>query len=170
MGSRSRPARRTPSHQRTVGLLRLLESARRNRCRRCVERDGVRWYNTGDVVRWNPEDGYHLSSAGRRHGEAAGVPYRARRNRAGAVSAPEGCRSSGGCRCRTDATVKNRRRFSPAAAPAPSTVELKTFCAKTLPAYMSPDLFVFLDRLPRTSTDKVDVQALKSQVLHASVG
>ena len=37
-------------------------------------------------------------------------------------------------------------------------------------AYMSPDLFVFLDHLPRTSSDKVDLRALKSRVSHASVG
>ena len=37
---------------------------------------------------------------------------------------------------------------------------MKTFCAAQLPAYMSPDRFVFHDRLPRTSTDKVDYQTL----------
>ena len=69
----------------------------------------------------------------------------------------------------SDATVRIAAFLVWNGAP-PSTVALKTFCATTLPAYMSPDLFVFLDRLPRTSTDKVDVQALKSQVSHASVG
>ena len=42
----------------------------------------------------------------------------------------------------------------------PSIIELKTFCASHLPVYMSPDRFAFCDRLPRTSTDKVDYQAL----------
>ena len=42
----------------------------------------------------------------------------------------------------------------------PSIVELKTFCATKVPAYMSPDRFVFRDRLPRTSSDKIDYQAL----------
>ena len=37
---------------------------------------------------------------------------------------------------------------------------MKMFCAQHLPAYMNPDLFVFLDSLPRTSTNKVDYQAL----------
>ena len=42
-----------------------------------------------------------------------------------------------------------------------SLIELKTFCSKHLPLYMIPDLFVFHEALPRTSTDKVDYQALK---------
>jgi acyl-CoA synthetase (AMP-forming)/AMP-acid ligase II len=42
----------------------------------------------------------------------------------------------------------------------PSIIELKTFAAAHLPAYMVPDAFVFVDALPRTSTDKVDYQRL----------
>ena len=42
----------------------------------------------------------------------------------------------------------------------PSIIEMKSFCAGHLPAYMSPDVFRFLDALPRTSTDKVDYQSL----------
>jgi hypothetical protein len=37
---------------------------------------------------------------------------------------------------------------------------LKRFCHEHLPGYMSPDAFIFLPRLPRTSTAKVDYQAL----------
>jgi acyl-coenzyme A synthetase/AMP-(fatty) acid ligase len=47
--------------------------------------------------------------------------------------------------------------------PQPSIIEMKTFCASHLPACMSPDGFVFLRRLPRTSTDKVDYQALRQE-------
>jgi len=46
----------------------------------------------------------------------------------------------------------------------PSIVEMKGFCNRHLPAYMNPDIFVFLDSLPRTSTDKVDYQALIRQL------
>jgi len=42
----------------------------------------------------------------------------------------------------------------------PSIVELKMFCGRALPSYMNPDAFVFLDALPRTSTNKVDYQGL----------
>jgi acyl-coenzyme A synthetase/AMP-(fatty) acid ligase len=49
-------------------------------------------------------------------------------------------------------------------ASAPSIVELKTFCAAHLPTYMSPDRFVIEARLPKTSTDKIDYQALRGRV------
>ncbi len=43
----------------------------------------------------------------------------------------------------------------------PSVVELKRFCAENLPIYMVPDLFVFQNSLPKTSTDKVNYQLLR---------
>jgi non-ribosomal peptide synthetase component E (peptide arylation enzyme) len=42
----------------------------------------------------------------------------------------------------------------------PGVIEMKMFCAQRLPAYMNPDQFVFMESLPRTSTNKVDYQAL----------
>ena len=53
--------------------------------------------------------------------------------------------------------------------PALSIIELKTFCGTKLPAYMIPDRFLFQNRLPRTSTDKVDYQTLKVQVSSSCV-
>ncbi|WP_457653712.1 amino acid adenylation domain-containing protein [Rhodocaloribacter sp.] len=44
----------------------------------------------------------------------------------------------------------------------PSLIRLKQFCAKNLPLYMIPDRFSFLDALPKTSTDKIDYQRLKT--------
>ena len=41
---------------------------------------------------------------------------------------------------------------------------MKRFCAEVLPNYMSPDAFVFIDALPRTSTDKIDYQRLVEQL------
>jgi amino acid adenylation domain-containing protein len=43
-----------------------------------------------------------------------------------------------------------------------SIIELKKFCSENLPLYMIPDLFCSLESLPKTSTDKVDYQKLKS--------
>jgi len=42
----------------------------------------------------------------------------------------------------------------------PSLIELKQFCVERLPRYMVPDRFHFVEALPRTSTDKVDYQAI----------
>ncbi len=43
-----------------------------------------------------------------------------------------------------------------------SIIAMKRHCMSYLPAYMIPDTFTFLDDLPRTSTDKVDYQRLRS--------
>jgi amino acid adenylation domain-containing protein len=43
-----------------------------------------------------------------------------------------------------------------------SIIELKKFCSENLPLYMVPDLFCSLESLPKTSTDKVDYQKLKT--------
>jgi acyl carrier protein len=47
----------------------------------------------------------------------------------------------------------------PAAEP-PATAELRHFLGRTLPAYMVPNLFIPLPRLPRTASGKVDRAAL----------
>jgi acyl-coenzyme A synthetase/AMP-(fatty) acid ligase len=43
-----------------------------------------------------------------------------------------------------------------------SKAELISFCAERIPDYMIPELFEFREVLPRTSTGKVDRQALAS--------
>jgi acyl-CoA synthetase (AMP-forming)/AMP-acid ligase II len=130
-----------------------------------LSRDGLRWYNTGDVVRWDPAEGYLY--VGRRDrmvkrrgyrielGEIERALYLHPRVREAAVIS--GVDQDGGVRivaCLSSHDGAN-----------PSIVEMKTFCASHLPAYMSPDRFVFLERLPRTSTDKVDYQALRSETI-----
>ena len=45
---------------------------------------------------------------------------------------------------------------------APKTVQMKIFSAKNLLSYMVPDRFVFLESMPKTSTDKIDYQKLSS--------
>jgi amino acid adenylation domain-containing protein len=127
-----------------------------------LERDGRRWYNTGDVVRFDERDGYIY--AGRRDrmvkrrgyrielGEIERGLYRHPHVREAAVTAtadPEGVR------------IVAHLSFAEGAA-RPSIIELKTFCAEHLPGYMSPDRFDLRDRLPRTSTDKVDYQSLRA--------
>ena len=43
-----------------------------------------------------------------------------------------------------------------------SIIELKKFCSENLPLYMVPDHFCYLESLPKTSTDKIDYQKLKT--------
>lgn len=125
-----------------------------------MQRDGSRWYNTGDVVKEDPRDGFIY--LGRRDrmvkrrgyrielGEVESCLYRhpvVTEAAAIAVSHPQlGTRIIGYLVAPADAQ--------------PSIMEMKTFCNQHLPAYMNPDIFVFAEALPRTSTNKVDYQAL----------
>jgi amino acid adenylation domain-containing protein len=129
------------------------------------ERDSRRWYNTGDVVRLDARDGYlyigrrdrmvkrrgyrielgEIEKALYQHPSLEQVAVVALPDESGVRIAAYLISRSGGHR--------------------PSIVELKTFCARTLPAYMSPDVFLFVDSLPRTSTDKVDYQGLRRLAL-----
>jgi amino acid adenylation domain-containing protein len=125
-----------------------------------IEPDGVRWYNTGDVVREDPREGFIY--LGRRDrmvkrrgyrielGEIERALYKHERIREVAVIAVT-----------DEASVRITAYLSMRQAPPLSIIELKTFSAQNLPAYMIPDGFVVLDALPRTSTDKVDYQALR---------
>ncbi|MGK4006187.1 amino acid adenylation domain-containing protein [Sorangium sp. So ce1036] len=126
---------------------------------RFIERDGRRWFNTGDVVRVEPGAGYvyvgRLDRMVKRRGhrielgEVESGLYRHEQTREAAVVAvnePEGVRIVAFLVSRTGAR--------------PTLVELKRHCAAVLPSTMSPDAFLFLDALPRTSTGKVDYQAL----------
>lgn len=126
---------------------------------RFIERGGARWFNTGDVVRLEPGSGYvyvgRVDRMVKRRGyrielgEVESGLYRQEQTREAAVVAvtePEGVRIVAFLVSRTGAR--------------PTLIELKQFCAAVLPSYMSPDTFIFLDALPRTSTGKVDYQAL----------
>ena len=129
-----------------------------------LERDRLRWYNTGDVVRFDSAEGF--TYVGRQDrmvkrrgyrielGEIESALYAHPRLReAAVVSLPD-----------ANAGVRVIAFVSSDAVSPPSIVDLKTFCATKVPAYMSPDRFVFRDRLPRTSSDKIDYQALLAEL------
>jgi amino acid adenylation domain-containing protein len=124
------------------------------------ERGGRRWYNTGDVVYESPDAGFvyrgRLDRMVKRRGyriELAeverGLYQNERIREAAAIAVPD-----------TSAGVRIIAYLTPAPGHRPSIIELKTFCSRSLPSYMSPDVFVFVDALPRTSTNKVDYQRL----------
>jgi amino acid adenylation domain-containing protein len=123
-----------------------------------LERDGARWYNTGDLVKEDSSEGFLY--VGRRDrmvkrrgfrielGEIENCLYKHPAiAEAAAIAAPG------------DAGVRIVAYLA-ARGEAPSIVEMKSFCHHHLPAYMNPDVFLFVDALPRTSTNKVDYQQL----------
>jgi amino acid adenylation domain-containing protein len=122
--------------------------------------DGTRWYRTGDIVV-----------------EAAGgiYTYRGRRDR---MVKRRGYRVELG---EIESGLYRHSRVEEAAVIAvpheeglqivaflastsegkASLIEMKRFCSQHLPLYMVPDRIVWLDELPKTSTDKIDYQRLK---------
>jgi amino acid adenylation domain-containing protein len=122
---------------------------------------GQRWYKTGDIVVEEPDGNYKY--VGRRDrmvkkrgyrvelGEIEACLYRHGQIREAAVVAlPD---ESAGVKIKAHLSLRGEKR--------PSLIELKTFCSQQLPLYMVPDLFAFHEVLPKTSTDKVDYQALQ---------
>jgi acyl-coenzyme A synthetase/AMP-(fatty) acid ligase len=129
-----------------------------------VERSGDRWYNTGDVVRWEPSSGFIY--IGRRDrmvkrrgfrielGEIERALYKHPSIREAAVVALS-----------DDEGVRIVACVGTGTAPGPSIIELKAFCGRNLPSYMTPDRFVVRDVLPKTSTDKTDYQRMRRELL-----
>ncbi len=124
-----------------------------------VDGTGGRWYRTGDVVALDADENYTF--LGRRDrmvkrrgyrielGEIEAVMYQHPEVREVAAVAAE---TEDGMQIRAYLCTKNKAPIS--------IIALRQFCAAKLPSYMNPDRFLFVDQLPRTSTDKVDYQTL----------
>ncbi len=121
----------------------------------------TRWYRTGDIVTELPDGNYKF--LGRRDrmvkkrgyrielGEIEVVLYRYPAIKEAAVLAfPD----DDGVPIKAFTSTRDGSKLS--------IIELKKFCSENLPLYMVPDLFCSLESLPKTSTDKVDYQKLKS--------
>jgi L-proline---[L-prolyl-carrier protein] ligase len=120
----------------------------------------IRWYRTGDIVVELPDGNYKF--LGRRDrmikkrgyrielGEIEAALYRHPAIKEAAVVAfPD----EENVPVKAFASARNGSKLS--------IIELKRFCSENLPLYMVPDLFCFLESLPKTSTDKIDYQKLK---------
>jgi L-proline---[L-prolyl-carrier protein] ligase len=121
----------------------------------------TRWYRTGDIVIELPSGDYKF--LGRRDrmikkrgyrielGEIEAALYRHPAIKEAAVLAfPD----DDGVPVKAFTSTRDGSRLS--------TIELKKFCSENLPLYMVPDFFSSLESLPKTSTDKIDYQKLKS--------
>ncbi|MCG3148784.1 MAG: D-alanine--poly(phosphoribitol) ligase subunit 1 [Verrucomicrobiae bacterium] len=116
-------------------------------------RAGERVYRTGDLARWRPDG--NVECMGRLDHQ---VKVRGFRIELGEIETALGQHPA-----IRDAVVVAREQqlvaYLVASAPPPVS-ELREFLGKTLPHYMVPALFVFLDRLPLTPNGKVDRKAL----------
>jgi amino acid adenylation domain-containing protein len=125
-----------------------------------LDREGVRWYDTGDIVRWNSVDGF--TYVGRKDRMVKRRGYRIELGEIEHVLSlhPLVREAAAVAVSDSEAGVMIVAFLSCTDAPPPTLVEMKTFCIGKLPVYMSPDRFVTLPILPKTSTDKIDYQAL----------
>jgi amino acid adenylation domain-containing protein len=123
---------------------------------------GRRWYKTGDIVLEEPDGNYRY--LGRRDRMVKKRGYRveldeievclyrhAAIREAAVIAIPD---EATGIKVKAHLNVESAKRLS--------IIELKNFCSQYLPLYMIPDIFVFHQSLPKTSTDKVDYQTLKN--------
>jgi len=121
---------------------------------------GTKWYRTGDIVIEEPSGDYiyhgRRDRMVKRHGYRvelgeieAGLAMHPSAREVAVVSTTD---ASGGVRIVAFLSVADEQR--------PSVIQLKQFSSEKLPRYMVPDVFHFLEALPRTSTDKIDYQSL----------
>ena len=133
-----------------------------------VERDGVLWYNTGDIVRWDAAEGFIY--VGRKDRMVKRRGFRIELGEIERALHTHAAVEEAAAVFVRDADAAGRIvAFLACRGVTPSIVELKTFCAQMLPSYMSPDAFEIVETLPRTSTGKVDLETLNSRVLHAAL-
>lgn len=127
-----------------------------------VDADGRQWYRTGDLV-VEPADGDYVY-IGRRDrmvkrrgyrvelGEIEAGLYGHEAVREAAVISVHD--EEAGIRIKACLSCHEERH--------PSIIEMKRYCASQLPLYMVPDQFLWLENLPKTSTDKIDYQKLEA--------
>jgi amino acid adenylation domain-containing protein len=126
-----------------------------------LDDENIAWYRTGDLVVEQPDHSFLFH--GRRDrmvkrrgyrvelGEIEAAMYRHEKiTEAAAIALPD-----------NESGVLIKLFHNWAGDGKPSTIDLKSFASKNLPAYMVPDRFVVLADLPKTSTDKIDYQKLK---------
>jgi amino acid adenylation domain-containing protein len=129
-----------------------------------VDADGRRWYHTGDIVTEHPGGEYIYR--GRRDRMVKRRGYRvelgeieaalARHPDIREVAVVSGPDKDSGVKIAAFVSCREGRALT--------IVALKKASSQALPPYMIPDVFVVVDALPRTSTNKVDLQALKTRV------
>jgi amino acid adenylation domain-containing protein len=125
-----------------------------------IDETGVRWYRTGDIVVGDSDGCY--SFVGRRDrmvkrrgyrielGEIEAALYRHDNiSEVAVVALPD---EENGVRITAFLCTNDGNKIG--------LIAMKRYCSGTLPLYMIPDLFDYRDHLPKTSTDKVDYQAL----------
>ena len=127
-----------------------------------VDSSGQRWYKTGDVVVQEEDGNYLYLSRRDRMVKKRGYRVELGEIEAGLYNHPDVKEAAVIATSNDENGVQIKAYLSFRGGQNPSRIELKRFCSENLPTYMIPDFFSFLDSLPKTSTNKIDYQTLKT--------
>jgi amino acid adenylation domain-containing protein len=127
-----------------------------------IDSSGQHWYKTGDVVVQDQDGNYLYISRRDRMVKKRGYRVELGEIEAGLYKHPEVKEAAVIALANDENGVQIKAFLSFEGGQNPSRIELKRFCAENLLTYMIPDFFSFLDSLPKTSTDKIDYQKLKT--------
>lgn len=127
-----------------------------------VDSSGERWYKTGDIVVQDEDGNYLYLSRRDRMVKKRGYRVELGEIEAGIYRHPDVKEVAVVALSNDENGVQITAFLSFKTGQNPSRIELKRFCAENLPTYMIPDFFSFMESLPKTSTDKIDYQKLKS--------
>jgi amino acid adenylation domain-containing protein len=134
------------------------------------EVDGARLYRTGDLVRYRPTG--DIEFLGRLDQQVKIRGYRIEPDEiAATLNTHPGVRSSVVVAREDSLNEKRLVAYAvPAAGTPPGSEELRSHLARSLPDYMVPSAFVWLDQLPVTANGKVDRAALPAPGLASAAG
>lgn len=134
----------------------------RNAAAFLTDPDGTPWYKTGDLVVEEPGGVYLFHGRRDRMVKRRGYRVELGEIEAALSGHPQVREAACVAAASQDGQVTIKAWLASRNGGRLSIIELKQFCMDRLPHYMVPDAFGFLETLPRTSTDKTDLQALKA--------
>lgn len=120
---------------------------------------GARLYRTGDLVRWRCDGTLELLGRLDHQVKLRGFRIELGEIEAALAAHPAVAACAAGVREEMGGNPRLVAWITPAGQ-APSVSELRAHLAQTLPGFMTPQAFMFLDALPRTPNGKLDRQAL----------
>lgn len=126
-----------------------------------LNRSDAQWYRTGDIVIEETDGNYTFVGRRDRMVKRRGYRVELGEIESGLYKHAEVKEAAVIALADQDAGVVIKAFLSSRSGKKLSIIEMKRFCKEMLPPYMAPDFFVFMDALPKTSTDKIDYQRLK---------
>jgi amino acid adenylation domain-containing protein len=128
-----------------------------------VDAEGARWYHTGDIVSEDATGQYKYLNRRDRMVKRRGYRVELGEIEAGLLRHPDIREAAVVAVPDKDSGVRIAAFISCQIDKSLTIIALKSLSSKNLPPYMIPDSFVVVEALPRTSTNKVDFQALKAR-------